>query len=189
MRNLLSVLILLLWSCGISAQSSLTVKVLNPPQNIKPEEPFTLFVEVSGSKTFDSNIDAELLLPQDWRILMTKKPALIKGERSLRFMFTVSVSTFIASGRYNVGIMASGRGYESEIENLSIEVLRIRKLDIQALNIPEYVKEGDTLQTEYFIQNSGNTTEKLVLKSLDGKIILPQEDKKNYIYRFIIITN
>lgn len=172
-RNLLSLFLFLL-CFDISAQKSLNIKVLNSLKAIKPGEPFSLFIEVRSNEVFNNKIEMELLMPESFQLLMTKKPLIFKGEESVKYIYTVNTSNFLSSGIYNLGIKAYGDGYEEEIENQSIEISRVRKLDILNLDIPEYVKAGDTLKTEFIVQNSGNNPEKITLKSMQGKVELPK---------------
>lgn len=163
-------------SFDISAQNSLSIRVLNPPNKIKPGEYFTLFLDVKSSNYFENNVEVVITLPKDWHILMSKKPSVFKGQQSVKFIYTIAASGLTPKGMYNLGISVTGEGYKTESKTQIIEVERVQHLEILTLNIPEYVKEGDTLTTEFIIQNSGNTTEKVILKTLHGKIELPKPD-------------
>lgn len=170
-------IVLILFSFGTYSQNSLDVKVLNPPSKIKPGESFTLILEVQPNRQNNSKIEVKLLLPDKWQLIMTKKPNSFENEKTFRYLFTVTTPYFTPNGLYNIGIQALGNGYIDEIENLSIEVIKIRKLEVISLNSTEYVKEGDTLKTSFWVQNLGNNSEKVALKSIDGKIELPQNKK------------
>ena len=160
----------------IFAQNSLRVKVLNPPLKLKPGEYFTIFVEVSGTQPFENGVETTLLLPNNWNLLMTRRPTIFKGESVVKFIFTIASSSLTPKGIYNIGVNASGKGYEGELENQTIEIEQIRNIEIFTANLPEFVKEGDSVRTEFIIQNLGNNPEKLAIKSLHGKIELPTKD-------------
>lgn len=160
-------------SSSVFSQTTLNVKVLTQSKVIKPGEPFTLFIDVRSGNTFEKKVEIELLLPDDWQIIMSKKPAYYKGEAVLRYIYTVAPSNFALSGLYNVGVRAFGDGYIDDLDNYNLEILKVRRLDILTLETPEYAKEGDTLRLNFLIQNSGNIAEKIAVKSLMGKIELP----------------
>ena len=107
---------------------------------------------------------------------MSKKPSVFKGQQSVKFIYTIAASGLTPKGMYNLGINVAGEGYKTESKTQIVEVERVQHLEILTLNVPEYVKEGDTLTTEFVIQNSGNTTERVILKTLHGKIELPKLD-------------
>lgn len=176
LKNLIQILILLIVPLAISAQNSLSIKLLNPEKKVKPGSHFTMFVEVSSNKPFENKVEVELLLPEEWNVLMSKAPKNIKGEVLAKYMFTIATSSQTTKGIYNFGIRAFGKGYTEEIDNQNIEVEQIRILEIISMSPPEFVKEGDTLRTEYFIQNFGNNAEKINIKSVYGKVILPKID-------------
>ena len=176
MKKFVNIFILLLFPLAISAQNLLSVKVLNPQRRIKPGTHLTMFVEVSGDKTFENKIDVALLLPENWNVLMSKSPKKIIGETSIKYMFTVATPNLAKKGTYNLGIRAFGKGYTEEVENQSIEIEHIRQIEVTALTPPEFVKEGDTLQTDFMIQNLGNNPERIALKSLRGRVELPKAD-------------
>ena len=155
LKNLIQILILLIVPLAISAQNSLSIKLLNPEKKVKPGSHFTMFIEVSSNKPFENKVEVELLLPEEWNVLMSKAPKNIKGEVLAKYMFTIATSSQTTKGIYNFGIRAFGKGYTEEIDNQNIEVEQIRILEIISMSPPEFVKEGDTLRTEYFIQNFG----------------------------------
>ena len=169
-------LILLWFPLAISAQNSLSIKVLNPQRLIKPGTHFTMFVEITSDKVFENKVEVALLLPEDWNVLMSKSPQKFSGETTIKYMFTIATSNIAKKGIYNFGIRAYGKGYVEELENQNIEIEHIRKMEITALTPPEFVKEGDTLHTDFMIQNLGNNPEKVALKSLHGRIELPKSD-------------
>jgi hypothetical protein len=175
-KKILPILILLIVFHGISAQNSLSISVLNPPKKIKPGEPFTIFLEVKGVKPFDNKIETTLLLPENWNVLMSKKPSKFKGEQLVKFIFTIAPPSLATKGNYNFGIRVFGKGYDDEVENQSIEIEQVRNLEILTFNVPEFVKEGDTLRTEYIVQNNGNTSERIGIKTLRGRIEYPKSD-------------
>ena len=169
-------MILLLFPLAVSAQNSLSVKVLNPQKRIKPGAHFTMFVEISSDKPFENKVEVALLLPDDWNVLMSKSPKKYEGETMIKYMFTISTPNLAKKGNYNFGIRAYGKNYTEEIDNQSIEIEHIRQIELTSLTPPEFVKEGDTLQTDFMIQNLGNNPERIALKSLRGRVELPKAD-------------
>ena len=163
-------------SSDISAQNSLSIRVLNPPNKVKPGEYFTLFLDVKSANYLENTVDVLITLPKDWRILMSKKPSVFKGQQSVKFIYTIAASGLAPKGVYNLEISVVGEGYKTENKTQGIEVERVQHLEILTLNVPEYIKEGDTLTTEFVVQNSGNTTERIILKTFHGKIKLPKAD-------------
>ena len=175
LKKLLCVLLFMVISFDIYAQNSISMQILNPPNKIKPGEYFTLFLEVKSNNYFEDRVEVTMALPKDWRMLMSKKPSVFKGQQSVKFIYTIAASGLAQKGVYNLAISAMSEGYVAVNKNQIIEVERVQHLEILALNVPEYVKEGDTLSTEFIVQNSGNTTEKIILKTWNGRIELPKE--------------
>lgn len=163
-------------SFDIYAQNSMSMQVLNPPNKIKPGEYFTLFLDIKSNHYFENKVEATIALPKGWHILVSKKPSVFKGQQSVKFMYTIAASGLAPKGLYNVGISVISEGYKTENYNQTVEVEKVQRLEILTLNVPEYIKEGDTLRTEFVVQNLGNTTERIILKTLKGKIALSKSD-------------
>ena len=135
-----------------------------------PGKPFTIFIEVLSNKNIQDDINPVLTLPDGWNILIKKTPENTKSVRAIRYMYTLTMPSLTSSGTYNIGFKALVNNQEVAKSEKGVEILRVRSIEITALNTPEYVKEGDTLRTEYLIQNLGNNTEKVGLKTGRGKI-------------------
>jgi hypothetical protein len=135
-----------------------------------PGKPFTIFVEVISNKNIQGNIESVLTLPEGWNILIKKTLGKNKGVNMLRYMYTLTLPSLTPSGSYNIGLKALINNQEVAKNIKGVEVIKVRGIEITPLNTPEYVKEGDTLRTEYLIQNLGNNTEKVSLKTGRGKI-------------------
>lgn len=176
LKKLLPILIFVVLSFDIYAQNFISIQVLNPPNKIKPGQYFTLFLEMKSNTHFEDNVEIAIALPEGWRILMSKKPSVFKGQQSVKFIYTIAASRLAPQGMYNLAISAISEGHKIENKNQIVEVESVRKLEILALNVPEYIKEGDTLSVAYVIQNLGNTSEKIILKTFYGKIELPKPD-------------
>jgi hypothetical protein len=135
-----------------------------------PGKPFTIFVEVISNKNIRDNIEPVLNLPTGWNILIKKTLGKTKGVNVLKYMYTLTLPSLTPSGTYNIGLRALINNQEVAKNMKGVEVITVRGIEITPLNTPEYVKEGDTLRTEYLIQNLGNNTEKVGLKTGRGRI-------------------
>jgi hypothetical protein len=142
---------------------------------IKPGKTFTLFVDILAEKSIQDKIDYNLALPEGWNILIKKAPEQSKGVLKLKYMFTIAVPNLTPSGTYNITFKALLNGSEVAKNIKGVEVIKVRGIEITALNTPEYIKEGDTLRTEYLIQNLGNNNESVKLKTDRGKLKLTSD--------------
>jgi len=150
-------------------QSQILLTLSNSPGEVTPGGHFTLFFDVKSSSTLDAPIQETLILPEKWTLLSQRKPEPVSGQKELRYFFVVGTPSDCSSGEYPVSFefSAGGQGFSKSIP---ITIKELRKVEIFVVSQPEFVKEGDTLRVEYLIQNAGNRSEKILLKTGRGRI-------------------
>ncbi len=163
--------ILLLFILPYSGWAAYSVNVLNAPQQLRPGEFFTLFIEVKTDSQYHPTFYALLGdLPQHWRVMLKRVPESIKTDSSLRYVYTIATPRTIPAGEYVLNFKIFEKGYININKEIKIKFNPIRKIEVIPITYPDYLKEGETLQVEYLIQNAGNQKEKLRLSSEQGMI-------------------
>ncbi|MCU0339057.1 MAG: hypothetical protein MUE30_04175 [Spirosomaceae bacterium] len=169
MKTWLPIVLLLVALRGM-AQEDVMVKLLNLPQNIKAGDRFAVVAEITCPQPMSNRVWMEVRLPASWQIITKKVPARIVGLKSARFSYTVSVGRQAEAGIQVVEAVVYKNGLENFRQWFETEVERIRRVEITAVNLPPYVKEGQQLRTEYLIHNHGNAPEQLSLSTTRGQI-------------------
>lgn len=123
--------------------------------------PDSVFVEPGAAITIPVHIeavpgryDAVVTLPSDWRLLFPEQSfEVVTGES--RRLLTIIVPSGADAGRYTISYTVTGEGL-SATEELFINVLTRRQLEIQAGRTPSFLAAGDTLSVSFSVQNRSN---------------------------------
>ena len=151
-------------------QKGLNINVLNPPKKVIPGGHFTLFFELENADKNRKIIKESLILPESWQLIVSKK--LDQDPTHTKYIYTVSTSSTSVSGKHPLTFVLTNNDGTKVSTQLFIEVVDFRKIDIIPLSSYEYVREGDSLNLEYLIHNSGNMSEKIKLHTTRGKLQL-----------------
>lgn len=148
------------------AQSEVEVSVSNYQKTIKPGGYLTVFFVVS--KIPSDNIKGSLSLPENWNILINKTTKLDSNQ--IKFSYTLSTPKVTASGLYFPKFRVSLDSAVLKSQFIDVEISAFKEIEVINIAQPEYVREGDTLVTEYLVQNLGNNTETLRLATTKGLV-------------------
>ncbi|KMQ58513.1 hypothetical protein ACM40_19860 [Chryseobacterium sp. BLS98] len=126
-------------------------------------------------------------------ILSGEEIEIAAGEKTV-YIVPIRIAAEAAQGIYSVILHGNDRRDGATFtKNSQITVSGSRKLNLTALNSPEFIRAGDTIRASFLLKNNGNITEKLILESKnavvgnDSSITLsPNESKTVNIYK---ITN
>ena len=151
------------------SQSQILLSLSNSPGKVIPGGYVTLFFDVKSSTPFSTPIEEFIVLPEKWTLLSERKPEIVPGQKDLRYFFVIGTPSECSAGEFQVDFKFSANGQQLS-KSVSISIQEVRKVEIFVVSQPEFVKEGDTLHIEYLIQNSGNITEKIALRTDRGKI-------------------
>ena len=162
--------LLFLYGPILAQNDEVSVKLLNLPKQLKLGQRFTLIAEISSSKPMSQRVWMTVKLPQNWQVITKKVPSRIVGMTSARFVYTINIGRTAEAGLQEVNIVVFKNGLESFIERFDAQIEAIHNIVITASDPPEFVKEGETLRTQFYIQNLGNATEKLRLETSHGNI-------------------
>ncbi len=163
--------ILLLFNSFICfGQMKTALDVSNLPNSVKPGQHFSMFFNMTTSETLPATFQTKLNLPNNWKILVEKVLYLTKDSLSKKYLYTISTPSQGAAGRYTIDFQITSNGQIVDHKQADILLEEVRKLEITALNKPEYVKEGDVLKVSYLIQNIGNKTERVKLQTTRGVV-------------------
>lgn len=111
-----------------------------------------------------------MALPENWQILAKKQTEQQQGALNQRYVYIIAVPRLASAGEYIVALKAWEKGLSKASKEITVSVEKVRKIEITPLAYPEYVKEGETLQVEYLVQNAGNGKESIQLMSSRGTI-------------------
>jgi hypothetical protein len=154
-------------------QKEFNIKVLNPPQNVKPGGHFTLFFEIEKQGLSLEHLTASLQVPENWQIILSRKYEV--NNTSLRYVYTIATPLNAISEDYPLIFKISDGAASQGIKTTRIKVTTVRKVEIIPLSSYEYVREGDSLHLNYLIQNLGNKPEKVMVNTSKGKIWLKND--------------
>lgn len=168
MIRLLVIFLLMVNLAGL-CQSPVSVSLSHAPGAIVPGGHFTLFFDVKSSSPLPDSLQESIQLPEKWRLLSQRKPERTAGQQALRYFFVIGTPAECPSGDYLVTFGIKTR--EAQVNApVTVTIRQIRKIEVFVVSQPEFVKEGDTLRVTYLIRNSGNNSEKFVLKTDLGQI-------------------
>jgi hypothetical protein len=137
---------------------------------IKPGAHLTIFFTVKSPSLPLNSFKDTLLLPENWQILIKKITPLSENKTEAKYLYTLSTPKDLIAGSYNIGFELIANQKVSAFKFIPVNVDEVRKIEIVALNKPEFVKEGDTLRVSYMIQNMGNRPERVKLETNRGII-------------------
>ncbi|GAA4166909.1 hypothetical protein GCM10022217_41360 [Chryseobacterium ginsenosidimutans] len=99
-------------------------------------------------------------------------PILSKGEFSISagenksYIVPLRIATEAPQGKYSIIINGTDQYDGSRFtKNVDIIVSGSRKLSLTALQAPEFIRAGETIQASFLLKNSGNIVENLILES------------------------
>lgn len=123
--------------------------------------------------------------------IIAQRDIKIAPDNQFVFIAPIRISSSTLKGSYLIQLTATSQVNGNSI-NLSkeISVTGSRKLTLTKISSQEYIRAGDTIQSSFLIQNTGNTTESLQLKS-NGQIkntgsqinLKPGDSKMIYVER------
>jgi hypothetical protein len=165
LKAFIKIVFLILVAFTTSAQNTDALQLVKEHSSISPGAHATLFFDLNSS--LSSEAKHQLVLPLNWKILSEK---IFERTEGKRYMFTISTPKETLSGEYPIRFSVR-IGEEYLASNATLTVKEHFQLEMEPLDLKEWVKEGDTLITPFLIQNLGNTTEKVLLHSSKGEVL------------------
>ncbi len=159
-------------------QEELKINMLNVPQTASPGAHFNIIFEIKSATKLQDPLIVSVGVPAYWQVLFKKEPQNQINEETLRYIYTVMTPKFAKTGSFSLYVYVKKKDEPIISKKILIDVVRIRRIEIAPVLIPEYVKEGDTLRVEYLIHNLGNSQEKIKVESIDGRIELNNDSLK-----------
>ncbi|WP_259838693.1 COG1470 family protein [Chryseobacterium herbae] len=149
---------------------------------------FALENNSDENKTYDLTVTASspFLTP-----ILAKGELKISAHEKTVYLVPIRISAEAAQGLYSV-ILHGTAQYDGTTFTKTSKVIisGSRKLSLTALNSPELIRAGETIQASFLLKNNGNITETLILESKnavvnhDASITLgPNESKVIGIYK------
>lgn len=170
MKNCCYIIFFCLISSLCIAQSGIKVNIVNVPKRISPGSYFNLIFEVESASTFKEKMTVSLKVPDAWEVISKKEPEVFIGQKKVKYIYSVNTSQYAPPGIITSRIFINTvSGYRIE-KPFQVQVLKIRKIIISPVLLPESAKEGDSLKVEYLVENHGNVKDNLKLEAIGGKI-------------------
>jgi hypothetical protein len=98
--------------------------------------------------------------------ILSKGEFVIPGGESKAYIVPLRIATEAPQGKYSITINGTDQYDGSRFtKNADIIISGSRKLSLTALEAPEFIRAGETIQASFFLKNSGNIIENLILES------------------------
>jgi hypothetical protein len=195
-HSLKTILLILLFGLGFCAfsQEKLTINTSDFQHKVTLGGHFTLYFEVEKTIEREKNLLDTLVLPANWSVLTHKKT--IIDNNLTRYSYTVCTSRNNTAGEYFMDFRLLSGNSSLGFKRVSVFVEEVSSIEIVNLTQHEYVQEGDVILSKFLIQNAGNKTEKVRLKTSRGNIlnikefynIEPDSSVKIYVQQIIPVT-
>jgi hypothetical protein len=119
----------------------------------------------------DGEFDAEVGVPQGWRLVSREAPfALKEGESKVRFV-SIYVPEAARAGTYTVSYAVRDRA-RPDVRNAAkivVDVQATLKLQVTAVDAADYVIAGETYRTVFLVQNRGNANLDVAFKTVSAR--------------------
>jgi hypothetical protein len=153
----------------VLTQNQLVITKLTVPKTVQSGKHFTFLLEIQAFDTTSALPIIKLSLPNKWTILTEKIPT--RQALTLKYMYTVGCPSSATADDYTMMVKRVLNNTVESLKSIKIKVEKIRSIEITPLNIPEYIKEGDSLKVDFLVQNTGNAAEKVKITTSKGKIL------------------
>lgn len=191
MKSLFYILLFLTY-IPVFAQNQYDIKVSKYEKIVKSGHHFSVFFELNEYTS--KEIEPRLFMPKNWEILIHKT---IKIDSfSTKYFYAVSIPKNTPSGKFSIVFELSKNQNIFKEKSIFINVEEYKKIEITNKSKPEYVMEGDSLETEFLVQNLGNSTEIVNLSTSRGFIsikpgsltLAPNSSKQVFVKQKIPVT-
>lgn len=129
-----------------------------------PGDYLTLVFKVNGAV---DSVTAGLTLPEGWYLLSQMQ---VPSRNGLSFYYSIASKNKSRASLYPVKFEVFVQGVLQDTRKVEVPVREVSRIEILSISSPEYAKEGETLFSEFAVQNLGNRVEKLRFSSTGGII-------------------
>ncbi len=127
-------------------------------------------------------------------LLNAKKIIEIQPQQKENILLPISITKDCNYGEHIITLkIVDNKSTSYQLFDLKINVTKNEQFTLNTLNSVDYVKAGDTINSDFTIKNTGNTKQTIIVKSNHGTILgnntvnlKPQEEKIVRVYK---ITN
>lgn len=156
----------------------LAVERLGAPRvEAGPGSTATLLFRLTNHSAAGELVDAEVLLPRGWRLVMPEEPKeLGPGEQEIRLV-GLSIPAGAPAGTYTTHYAVHGRarGLHAR-DSVQVVVGERRELEVSLEGPPRFVVAGDTYELRFLLRNPGNVAEEVHLQLSGSDDLHPQAD-------------
>jgi len=165
---------LILFSLTIGkAQNSIEINAKNKIKKYLPGNHYTAVFVITNTSKKTLNLDCELVVPKEFKLILSKKRATLKSGQKKILLFTFSISKNCETGTFKNELKITSNNTIIETKEILIKVLKLYKLDIEVLKYPDYLRLEKEYYCEYLVTNRGNSTEKVNFESKGAFKITP----------------
>lgn len=151
------------------SQGNVWISHLPAPDTLQGGTHFTLVFTINVQQENLDSLKTKISIPDGWNLLSERKFVINEGV-SVRYFYSISTpSNALASyykARFEVFIDGRLRGFKV----LDLRIKEVRKIEVLAIDAPDFIKEGQILESEFLIQNLGNRSERLTVSSSKGTL-------------------
>ncbi|UBM57476.1 hypothetical protein LAG90_11665 [Marinilongibacter aquaticus] len=161
MRHLIAVLVFVLPIIGLGQQLP-RITAVNLPDSIDTESFFSFFIEIHDSRGLPENLNAQLELPENWKIVNSRE--ILREPVRVRNLYTVQ-NGFQLTGNYPIRFRFRDSFGQSHIKQFLVFVRKKQDIVLFSESVPQFMKVGDTLDVDLQVLNRGNGTEVIDLQT------------------------
>ncbi len=140
------------------------------PENaeLMPGEIKTIVINVVSQSEKDQSISAEILMPKNWQTVNMPKEFSLPSNKSKVLLISIVPHKYAANQNYSLTLKLKDKVDGTPLGEwpLTIGVKEFTSINVRATSVPDYVLAGTSITTQFIVENSGNSTQKL---QLEGK--------------------
>lgn len=146
------------------------LQLLTKDLQISGGEKKVLFFEIENKGKLLDNLSFDVLLPTGWQLITSSEVPILKPQEKHQLFVTILVDKRASQSTFRIECTLK-RGYQPlAIKDVALTLIRKFNISIQPIEVPEFVKSGQSYKQRFLVQNTGNTTEKVVFSSTFGNI-------------------
>ncbi|MHC4756053.1 MAG: COG1470 family protein [Planctomycetota bacterium] len=158
--RLLPVMICLFFAASAAANNdSLQVRPASEPYiEASPKQVSSLTVRITNNDVKNYEVVSEVTLPPGWALITEHFPFDLAPNQSLTKMISFFIPESTLPGRYKVTYMLSSKRYPEirDFYTFDIYILPEDRLDVIALEGPQFIKAGTHYQSRFLVANKSN---------------------------------
>ena len=141
------------------------LRIIKIPSIFTPGKHHVVVMELTNSLSKNLSIEAEWILPENWRLIT--KPSINKKKetKNIRIFSIISVPVNFRSGISKLIIKVKHNNKTFKTKEINVKIKELHKIEVNLVEKPNFVRAGKKFFYKYLIENKGNTEEKINIES------------------------